>query len=91
MHITMEFPVGVAGRIALCASSRKKICLKMEMEIKMTDIIDKEELILKIIPLKKNIEECAEEVDGPHWRAYKSSYYRGYLDAISDIVNKIYE
>ena len=87
----MEFPVGVAGRIALCASSRKKICLKMEMEIKMTDIIDKEELILKIIPLKKNIEECAEEVDGPHWRAYKSSYYRGYLDAISDIVNKIYE
>ena len=91
MHITMEFPVGVAGRIALCASSRKKICLKMEMEIKMTDIIDKEELILKIIPLKQNIEECAEEVDGPHWRAYKSSYYRGYLDAVSDIVNKIYE
>ena len=87
----MEFPVGVAGRIALCASSRKKICLKMEMEIKMTDIIDKEELILKIIPLKKNIEECAEEVDGPHWRAYKSSYYRGYLDAVSDIVNKINE
>ena len=35
----------------------------------MTDTIDKKELILKIIPLKKNIEEFAEEVDGPHWRA----------------------
>jgi len=57
----------------------------------MTDTIDKKELILKIIPLKKNIEECAEQVDGPHWRSYKSSYYMGYLDAISDIVNKIYE
>ena len=57
----------------------------------MTDTIDKKELIIKIISLKENIEECAEEVDGPHWRAYKSSYYRGYLDAISDIVNKINE
>ena len=64
---------------------------KMEANDKMTDTIDKKELVLKIIPLKKNIEECAEEVDGPHWRAYKSSYYRGYLDAISDIVNKINE
>ena len=60
-------------------------------ENKMTCTIEKKELILKIIPLKKNIEECAEEVDDPHWRSYKSSYYRGYLDAISDIVNKIYE
>ena len=57
----------------------------------MIDTINKQELILKIIPLKKNIEECAEQVDGPHWRSYKSSYYRGYLDAISDIVNKIYD
>ena len=57
----------------------------------MTDTIDKEELILKIIPLKENIEECAEEVYGPHWRAHKSSYYRGYLDAVSDIINKINE
>ena len=87
----MEYHADVAGRIALCASSRKKICLKMEMENKMTDTIDKKELILKIIPLKENIEECAEEVDGPHWRAYKSSYYRGYLDAVSDIINKINE
>lgn len=91
MRIMMEYHADVAVIIALCASSRKKICLKMEREIKMTDTIDKKELILKIIPLKKNIEECAEEVDGPHWWAYKSSYYRGYLDAISDIVNKIYE
>lgn len=36
MHITMEFPVGVAVIIALCASSRKMICLKMEGEDKMT-------------------------------------------------------
>ena len=55
------------------------------------DTIDKKELILKIILLRENIEECAEEVDGPHWRAYKSSYYRGYLDAVSDILNKINE
>ena len=64
---------------------------RKEAKDKMTDTIDKKELILKIIPLKKNIEECAEEVDGPHWRSYKSSYYRGYLDAVSDILNKIYE
>ena len=33
------------------------------------DIIDKKELILKIISLKENIEEFAEEVGGPHWGA----------------------
>ena len=55
------------------------------------DMLDRQELILKIIQLKKDIVECAEEVDGPHWRSYKSSYYRGYLDAVSDIVNKINE
>ena len=64
---------------------------RKEAKDKMTDTIDKKELVLKIIPLKKNIEECAEEVDGPHWRSYKSSYYRGYLDAVSDILNKINE
>jgi len=52
----------------------------------MTDTIDKKELVLKIILLKKDIEECAELADGPHWR-----YYRGYLDAVSDIINKINE
>jgi len=57
----------------------------------MTDTIDKKELILKIMSLKENIEECAELADGPHWRGYKGSYYAGYLDAISDIVNMIYE
>jgi len=56
------------------------------------DIIDRQELCLKIIiPLKKNIETCAEEIDGPHWRAYKGSFYNGYLEAISDIVNQMYK
>ena len=91
MRIMKEYHADVAVIITLCASSRKKICLNMERENKMTDTIDKKELILKIIPLRENIEECAEEVDGPHWRSYKSSYYMGYLDAISDIVNKINE
>ena len=91
MRIMLGHHAYVAVIIALCVSLRKKICLKIERENKMTDTIDKKELILKIIPLKKNIEECAEEVDGPHWRSYKSSYYMGYLDAISDIVNKINE
>lgn len=36
MHITMGSLVCVAGRIVLCASSRKMICLKMEGKDKMT-------------------------------------------------------
>jgi hypothetical protein len=56
----------------------------------MTDTIDKKELIFNIIHLKKDIEECAELADGPHWRGYKGSYYTGYLDAISDVVHMIY-
>ena len=68
----------------------KRNCISCKY-LHQTDTIDKKELILKIIPLRENIEECAEEVDGPHWRAYKSSYYRGYLDAVSDIINKINE
>ena len=55
------------------------------------DMLDRQELILKIIQLKKDIVECAESADGPRWRSYKGSYYTGYLDAISDIVNKIYD
>jgi len=42
----MEYHADVAVIIALCASSRKKICLKTERENKMTDIIDKKELEL---------------------------------------------
>ncbi|MFA5744598.1 MAG: hypothetical protein WC936_07320 [Candidatus Nanoarchaeia archaeon] len=71
--------------------SRSRVWLSVLGGERMTDTIDKKGLVLKIIPLKKNIEECAEQVDGPHWRSYKSSYYMGYLDAVSDIVNKIYE
>ncbi len=36
MRIMKEYHADVAVIITLCASSRKKICLKMEMENKMT-------------------------------------------------------